>query len=708
MRNKLFTLATIVIIASMVLSACGTKEIIKTVEVVTTQIVEVAGTPQVVVVTPTPEPAAPPKEFKSKDPTTYVVASFGEPETLDPALDYESGGLGIILNVYDTLIFYNKDNPNEFVPQIATEVPSLDNGGITDGGKTYIFKIRQGVKFHDGSDMTVEDVAYSFQRGLLQGGTSSPQWLFTEAFFGTGTYDITDLFDAYTITSTLGVTDVTSLNDDRENLVKLAEKNPELVKSVCQKVMDSIVADPAANTVTFKLAQPWAPFLATIAGGWGSVQSKAWAVANGAWDGSCDTWQNYYGKSSDEINELPIGTSAMGTGPFMLDHWTQGEEIVLKANENYWRTEPAWEGGPVGAPKLKTVIIKNVTEFSTRYAMLQAGDADSIAASTSEWPQMDDLTGEICDPDYNCTPTDKPDAPLTLIKGFPTASRTDFFYTFKMDTSGGNNFIGSGKLDGNGVPANFFSDVHVRKAFSYCFNYDVYLNDVLFGEAERSTNVMLPGMIGYQYDFPVYSYDPAKCEEEFKLSKWNEVTDENGNVSYVPDENGAISLWDVGFRMTIAYNTGNTNRQILAQIFQQELSNLNSKFIIEVTGLPWPTYLKNQRARKLPIFPVGWIEDIHDTHNWVQPYAIGTYGSRQNLPKEYKDQFKDIINRAVVEVDPNKRAAIYAEFNQLFYDLNPGILLFVVQGRRYQQRWVHGWFDNPIFAGTYYYSIYKD
>jgi len=239
MRNKLFTLATIVIIASMVLSACGTKE------------------------------------FKSKDPTTYVVASFGEPETLDPALDYESGGLGIILNVYDTLIFYNKDNPNEFVPQIATEVPSLDNGGITDGGKTYIFKIRQGVKFHDGSDMTVEDVAYSFQRGLLQGGTSSPQWLFTEAFFGTGTYDITDLFDAYTITSTLGVTDVTSLNDDRENLVKLAEKNPELVKSVCQKVMDSIVADPAANTVTFKLAQPWAPFLATIAGGWGSVQSKA-------------------------------------------------------------------------------------------------------------------------------------------------------------------------------------------------------------------------------------------------------------------------------------------------------------------------------------------------------------------------------------------------------------------------------------------------
>ena len=61
----------------------------------------------------------------------------------------------------------------------------------------------------------------------------------------------------------------------------------------------------------------------------------------------------------------------------------------------------------------------------------------------------------------------------------------------------------------------------------------------------------------------------------------------------------------------------------------------------------------------------------------------------------------------MVEIDPAKRAAIYAEFNQLFYDLNPGILLFVVQGRRYQQRWVEGWYDNPIFAGTYYYPISK-
>jgi peptide/nickel transport system substrate-binding protein len=470
--------------------------------------------------------------------------------------------------------------------------------------------------------------------------------------------------------------------------------------AACEMVTNAIVADAAAGTVTFNLVQPWAPFLATLANFWGSIYPMAWAIEGGGWDGDCATWQNFYGKTAADINATPIGSTTNGTGPYKLDHWIPGEEYVLTANENYWRTEPGWEGGPSGPAAIKTVIVKLVDEFSTRYAMLQAGDADHVTlGSTADWPQMDTQVGEICDAQtLECAPSENPDLPLRLWNNFQVATRTDAFMTFNINTEGGNNLIGSGQLDGNGIPPDFFSNVHIRRAFAHCFDYETFIADVQQGEAVRSLNVMLPGMIGYDENTPAYDFDLDKCAEEFNLA-----------APELQELHGA-DINEVGFRFTIAYNTGNTQRQTVAQIFQTNLSLVNEKFVVEVTGLPWPNFLENQRASKLPIFVSGWIEDIHDPHNWVVPYTLGTYGLRQRMPEELRGQFAEIAGRAVAEPDPAARQTIYQEFNQLYYDEVPTVLLSVANSRRYEQRWVQGWAPvnaNPISPGPYFYVISK-
>jgi ABC-type transport system substrate-binding protein len=301
------------------------------------------------------------KTDAAKDPSTLTQMTIGDILDTDPAFAYDTSSGEIIQNVYETLIFYKGESTNDFEPKLA------ESWTVSDDGTVYTFKIRQGVTFHNGDTMTPDDVAYSFQRGLLQGGYSSPQWLLAEPFFGVGNDDITMIVDEG------------ASADDRDTLIT---NDPAVLKAACEKVQAAIVADDANNTVTMTLAQPWGPFLATIAQTWGSVIEKAWAIDNGAWDGSCDTWQNYYAVT-DETD--PLNGLMNGTGAFVFDHWTKGQEIVMTKNPNYWG-EPA---------KLDRVIYKPVPEFGTRFAALQAGDADIIDVLADQRVQVDPMVGEM-------------------------------------------------------------------------------------------------------------------------------------------------------------------------------------------------------------------------------------------------------------------------------------------------------------------------
>src|SRR5690606_16677695 len=77
-------------------------------------------------------------------------------------------GMDVILNVYDRLTAIAADD-GAVIPALSTEVPSLDNGLISEDGLTYTFPIREGVVFSDGTDLTAEDIKYSWDRVVEMG-----------------------------------------------------------------------------------------------------------------------------------------------------------------------------------------------------------------------------------------------------------------------------------------------------------------------------------------------------------------------------------------------------------------------------------------------------------------------------------------------------------------------------------------------------------
>jgi peptide/nickel transport system substrate-binding protein len=170
------------------------------------------------------------------------------------------------------------------------------------------------------------------------------------------------------------------------------------------------------------------------------------------------------------------------------------------------------------------------------------------------------------------------------------------------------------------------------------------------------------------------------------------------------------SLWDVGFRFTMTYNAGNTLRQTIGLIFQQDLEQVNPLFKVDVEALPWPTILSSASAHKLPIFIIGWQEDFPDPHDWLVPFAStgGNYTTWQAAPADLTKQFDSLIQAGVKETDPTKRDAIYKQFNQLYYDQATELPMVLTPGHLYFQRWDVGVYTNPLYGWLYYYPLSKN
>ncbi|MFD6261623.1 ABC transporter substrate-binding protein [Micromonospora chalcea] len=94
---------------------------------------------------------------------TLVVATAGEPDTLNPVLNYGVDGASLI---FDGLVA--RDARNELVPALARELPT-----VSADGKTVTAKLREGVLFHDGSPLTAQDVAFTYQAVLDPGVDST-------------------------------------------------------------------------------------------------------------------------------------------------------------------------------------------------------------------------------------------------------------------------------------------------------------------------------------------------------------------------------------------------------------------------------------------------------------------------------------------------------------------------------------------------------
>ena len=386
-------------------------------------------------------------------------------ESLDPVYSYDGVTHGLILNVYDTLIKFKGSSLTDFEPSLSEQVPSLENGLISTDGKTYTFPIRKDVFFHDGKELTAEDVRYSLLRFLLSDISGGPSSLLLEPILG-----------------------LSSTRNEKGEIVADFKEASDAVRV-------------EGNNVIVTLKRPFAPFLSIIAR-WSYVVNKDWAIANGAWDGTASTWKkfnNFSKESSGLFNQMN------GTGPFRLVRWDiAAKRLILAANENYF----------AGTPQIKMIHMMTVDEPSTMRLMLESGDVDVAEISPKFVSQL------------------KGNPAVTLHDNLPRL-RTDPVIFFTLDINmQANPDVGSGKLDGEGIPSDFFADKDIRKAFAHSFDYEAFLRQSMEGRGEMAYGPAPQKLVKYDKDFKHYPFDLKKAEEYFKKAWGGEV-------------------WNKGFKFTI-------------------------------------------------------------------------------------------------------------------------------------------------------------
>jgi peptide/nickel transport system substrate-binding protein len=554
-----------------------------------------------------------------KNPDTMIYAAYGTVDSMDPAKAYDNASGGCIQNSYECLLDFKGSSTTEFVPVLATKVPTTQNGLISNGGKTYKFPIRKGVKFHSGNKLTPEVVAYSFKRHLVTDCEGGPVWMLFEPLFGT----------------------YASRDDDGNITVNLAD----LDKAI-QVQGDSVV---------FNLKQPFAPFMSILAFYATAIIDKDFAIANGDWKG---TQEDIARVNRPEAGKEPLTSIASGTGPYKLVRIDKSSEVVWERFDDYWGKKPS----------MAKAIYKIVEEWSTRKLLLLQGDVDFGRVDPMYYAEMDQEPG------------------LEVYKGMVELSNRGINFNMKIAATD-NPYIYSGKLDGRGVPPDFFSDKAVRLAFTCAFDKETYLRDINKGFGIPAETPIPSGMPYFNAELKAIPYDMKKAEEYFKQA-WGG------------------QLWQKGFQLDLTFNTGNEVREQTMKMLAESIMSLNPKFKLTVRGVEWATFVNQQNKKMLPIFYIGWGADYPDPHNFVQPYmhSEGLFANRCGYNNPEVDK---LVEEGVLETDPAKRQTMYYRLQDIWLEDNIGIMLHQPIIQHYFKDWVQGYYFHPMENYPNWFKMYS-
>jgi peptide/nickel transport system substrate-binding protein len=460
--------------------------------------------------------------------TRFVFANESPYDTMDPHAAFDVGRVAVRLNLYDGLYRW-LDNPPVLQPWLA------ESHTVSTDGLTYTFKLRHGAKFHDGTEITAEDVRYSTERILaLKKGAAAV----LSTMIAPGT---TKALDKYTVQFTL-------------------TKPAAIFTAVVPEIH-------VVNSVLLKKNEKDSD--------WGA----AWLTSNDA-----------------------------GSGSYLLTRYDPAVGFVAKRFAGHFM--------PWGAKSIDEIDFRTVKEDSTRVLGMIRGDYQG--------------TGGYL--------------PYDQVKRLREAPGVKIVEQESMR-------IMMFQVNNQRSP---LSDVNVRRAISYAFDYDGFNRDILGGSVERNPVPIPNNLWGIPKDVKGYTYDVDRAKAELAKAKTK-----------------------VDRPLTVGYLQGFSQTEQAATVMANGLRKIgiDTKLVSEV----WPAMVERmKKSETSPDLVVYWISTYYaDPHNWIgEMFHSGQWGTFKASSFYKNPRVDELLDLALKSTDRKVREKAYQDAARIVVDEAAGVWIY--------------------------------
>ena len=518
MSRKLLFVISLLVLASMVLTACASTPQVETVKqtvvVVETQVVEGETVTIEKVVTATPEPEV-------MEPRTLVICMGQEPETLYPYGNAMLAMSHVLEAIYDGPVDARSFS---YQPIIFEKLPSLADGDAA----LVAVDVVAGDKVV-GDDGEVYELAAGVK--VRPAGCNAPDCAIE--WDGTAALQMDQLSATFKLLPGLTWSDGTPLTaKDMVYAFGLAmDPDTTTVKYVGDRTASYEAADDVTAVWTGLPGYKDSTYFINF---WGPLPEHVWGQYTAA----------------ELLTEVDAQGLWLGWGAYKIQEWVKGDHITVVKNETYWRAGE-------GLPKFESAIYRFVGATSNaNIAKVLAGECD-IVDQTSSLDDQSELLLEL-------------QASGQIDASFVTGTTWEHA-DFNIRPLEGAGFAG---LDDDGDGIGPFGDVRLRQAVAMCMDRQAAVDTVLFGQSVVLHTYLPPQHPLFNADAKQWPFDVAAGSALLEEAGWK---DDDGDPATPRVASGVLGVPD-GTLLEFSYETTNaTMRQQYTQIMAKSMGQCGIK-----------------------------------------------------------------------------------------------------------------------------------